>query len=219
MAIALFLCISGGSAVAFSSGPPDEKTGAPNEGSCSDNYCHVGNDLNAPNGALTLEFPEVYLPNEVYTIVVNLVHPEQSRWGFEMTALDEKGASAGSFKITDAENTQVSMANSKQYIKQTSAGAAQGKSGANQWTVEWSAPDADIGPITFYGSGNAANADFGPSGDYIYTTQGESKPSIPIIVGVTLEGEIEKNNKRCPYGCKLYSQGYEYGQYERYVHT
>ena len=27
-------------------------------------------------------------------------------------------------------------------------------------TVEWTAPDADIGPITFYAAGNAANGDF-----------------------------------------------------------
>ena len=69
----------------------------------------------------------------------------------------------------------------------TSAGTAQGTNDENQWTVEWTAPDADIGPITFYAAGNAANADFGTAGDYIYTAQEESTPPIPVVAGVSLE--------------------------------
>ncbi len=188
--IALVFSVDSGSAFALSFDPPNEKTGAPNDGSCIE--CHVDNDLNTPGGLLTLEFPQTYIPNEVYTIVVSLARPGQSRWGFEMTALDGNGASAGSFEITDVENTQKSVANGKQYIKQTFTGTAQGTNDGNQWTVEWTAPDAEIGPITFYAAGNAANADSKPSGDYIYTTQGESTRAIPTVAGVTLEGEREK---------------------------
>ena len=69
----------------------------------------------------------------------------------------------------------------------TSAGSAQGTDDENQWAVEWTAPDADIGPITFYAAGNAANDDFTASGDYIYTTSEESTPPIPTVAGVSLE--------------------------------
>ena len=159
----------------------------PGEGTCAD--CHVGNDLNASGGSLMLTIPETYVPNEVYTIVVNLSRAGQSRWGFEMTALDADGARAGSFETDDAANTQVSDTNSKQYIQHTSVGTAQGTNDAHSWEFQWTAPDADIGPITFYAAGNAANGDFSPAGagDYIYTSQEESTPPVPVVAGVSLE--------------------------------
>ena len=184
--LVLLFIVSSGTVFAFSFDPPDEKTGAPNESTCMD--CHVGNDLNASGGSLMLTtIPETYTPSEVYTIVVNLSRTGQSRWGFEMTALDADGTSAGSFAVDDAGNTQVSETNSKQYIQHTSIGTAQGTNDTHSWEFEWTAPDTDIGPITFYAAGNAANGDFGATGDYIYTAQEESTPPIPVVAGVSLE--------------------------------
>ena len=187
MVLVLLLIASTGNAFAFSFGPPEEKAGAPNEGTCADANCHTGNDLNASGGSLMLTIPETYVPNEVYTIVVNLARAGQSKWGFEMTALDGNGARAGTFEIDAAGNTQLAEANSKQYIKQTATGAAPGTNDAHSWEFEWTAPDTDVGPITFYAAGNAANENFIPTGDYIYATQSESTPPIPIVVGVSLE--------------------------------
>ena len=178
----LLFVVSTGSVFAFSFDPPDEKTGAPNETTCRD--CHVGNDLNASGGSLMLTIPETYIPNEVYTIIIDLERSGQSRWGFEMTALDADGARAGSFAADDAENTQVSETNNKQYIQHTSIGTAQGTNDTHSWKFQWTAPDADIGPISFYAAGNAANGDFGTAGDYIYTAQSESAP---VVAGVSVE--------------------------------
>ncbi len=184
----LLFAASSGSVFAFSSGPPDEKTGAPNENTCAQAGCHAGNDLNISGGSLILTvIPETYIPNEVYTIVVNLSRTGQSRWGFEMTVLDADGARAGSFEVDDAGNTQLSEANGKQYIKHTSIGTAQGTNDAHSWEFQWTAPDADIGPITFYAAGNASNGNFNPIDDYIYTAQEESTPPIPVVAGVSLE--------------------------------
>ena len=183
----LLFVVSSGNAFAFSFDPPDEKTGAPNENTCAQAGCHAGNDLNVSGGSLMLTVPETYTPNEVYTIVVNLSRAGQSRWGFEMTALDADGASAGSFEANDAANTQVSETNNKQYIQHTAAGTAAGTNDAHSWEFEWTAPDADIGAITFYAAGNAANGDSTSGGDYIYTAQEESTPPIPVVAGVSLE--------------------------------
>jgi len=185
--LVLLFVASTGSVFAFSFGPPEEKTGAPNEGTCADAGCHAGNNLNDPDGSLMLTIPETYEPNQVYEIIVSLARDGQSRWGFEMTALDENGASAGFFEASDAANTQLKEANSKQYIMHTAAGSAQGTNDENQWTLKWTAPDADIGPITFYAAGNAANSNFTATGDYIYTEQAESTPPIPTVAGVSLE--------------------------------
>ena len=181
----LFFVASNSSVFAFSFlPPPDEKTGAPNEGTCAD--CHAGNALNVSGGSLMVTIPETYQPNEVYTIIVDLSRAGQSKWGFEMTALDANGARAGSFTADDAANTQLTETNNKQYIQHTTAGTATGTNDAHSWEFEWTAPDADIGPITFYAAGNAANGDGGTTGDYIYTGQAESTPPIPIVAGVSL---------------------------------
>ena len=184
--LVILFVASTGSVFAFSFGPPEGLTGSPPNGAnCT--QCHVGNTLNDADGSLMLTIPETYEPNEIYTIVVNLSRDGQSRWGFEMTALDGNGARAGSFEVSDAANTQLKEKDSKQYIMHTSAGSAQGTEDENQWTVEWTAPDADIGPITFYAAGNAANGDGGTAGDYIYTTSEESTPPVPVVAGVSLE--------------------------------
>ena len=173
-----------GSVFALTGGPPEEKTGAPNEANCT--QCHTGNALNDADGSMMLIVPEIYEPGEVYTIVVNLSRAGQSKWGFEMTALGANGVRAGTFAADDAANTQVSEANSKQYIKHTAAGTA-GANDEHGWEFEWTAPDADIGPITFYAAGNASNGNFIPIDDYIYTVQEESTPPVPVVAGVSLE--------------------------------
>ena len=177
------------SVFAYSSDPPDERTGAPNEGNCT--HCHVGNALNAAGGSLMLAVPENYLPGEVYDIVVNLSRAGQSRWGFEMTALNSNGTRAGTFAIADA-NTQLSETNNKQYIQHTRAGTAQGKRDTNSWTFKWTAPTTNVGAITFYAAGNAANGDFGTAGDYIYTQKATSE--VPVY-GVTLTGVGALSNR------------------------
>ena len=182
----LFFVVSSSSVFGLTAGPPDERTGAPNESTCMTAGCHAGNVLNTSGGSLMLTIPETYEPGEVYTIIVNLSRAGQSKWGFQMTALDADGTRAGTFAADDAANTQVSEANSKQYIKHTAAGTA-GANDAHSWEVEWTAPDVDIGPVTFYAAGNAANGNFNPIDDYIYTTQEESTPPVPIVAGVSLE--------------------------------
>ena len=178
-----------GSAFAFSFGPPDERTGAPNEANCATAGCHAGNELNATGGSLMLTIPETYMPNEVYTIIVDLARAGQSRWGFEMTALDADGAKAGTFELADEANTLLTETNGKEYVKHNAPGTAAGTADANQWTVQWTAPNADIGPVTFYAAGNAADGTFGPDKDYIYTTSTESTPPIPTVAGVSLEAD------------------------------
>ena len=180
--LAFFFAASNSNVFAFSSGPQDGLTGAPNEGNCT--QCHFGNSLNASGGTLVLGVPGTYLPGEMYDIVVDLSRSGQSRWGFEMTALNGNGTRAGTFAKVDG-NTQVSNANSKQYIKQTSAGSARGTRDSNSWTFKWTAPTNDVGPITFYAAGNAANGDFGTLGDYIYTERATSETP---VYGIMLAG-------------------------------
>ncbi len=183
LGLILFLAASNGNVLGYSFNPPDGLTGAPNEGNCT--QCHAGNALNDSDGSLILTIPENYSPGETYDIVVKLSHPGQKRWGFEMTALNSSGTRAGTFATADG-NTQVSTAGGKQYIKQTLSGVATDKADSNSWTFKWTAPTTDVGTITFYAAGNAANSDFTFREDYIYTQKATS--DAPPIYGLTLIG-------------------------------
>lgn len=158
----------------YSGNPPNAKTGAPGEGLCT--QCHSGS-ANSGDGSFQISVaPSIYVPNQVYTVTVTLADPGQSRWGFELTALDGTEATSeksGDFTITDAANTQLDhdAGFNRDYVKQTSTGTYNGTSnGPVSWEVQWTAPSDAVEPVTFYAAGNAANGG-GTSGDFIYTTE------------------------------------------------
>ncbi len=169
---------------AFSSGPPDGKTGAPGEGLC--NECHLNSG--GGDGSLVLDsVPAEYAFGQTYTLKIIIEDPGQQRWGFEMTATDQLNQGAGVFTITDAVNTQLSdnPIPAKDYAKHTSAGTFIGTfDGPTIWRVDWTAPVSDLGQIDFYLAGNAANASFDNTGDFIYSTSASSSPPAPDCQGL-----------------------------------
>lgn len=158
---------------AYSGGPPDGRTGAPDEETCNAAGCHNTFELNDGDGSLGFTgFPESYQSGESYTIELTIQDPGQSRWGFEMVALDAEGDQAGEMTIIQSDSTQKSTdtGTGRTYVKHTSTGTHQGISdGPVNWRIQWTAPDTGTGEITFYAAGNAANNNGQPTGDYIYT--------------------------------------------------
>lgn len=149
-------------ATAFSAAPPDQKTGAPGEGTCHD--CHGSFPLNSGEGSLTIMAPPFFAPEQTYVITVTLEDPNAARWGFELTPLD-----IGTILVTDPVHTQLSLSGGNSYIKQTSAGTYAGTTGSVTWIFEWTSPVDPPDAVTFYAAGNAANNNGATSGDYIYT--------------------------------------------------
>ncbi|HEX3560581.1 MAG TPA: PQQ-dependent sugar dehydrogenase [Pyrinomonadaceae bacterium] len=156
---------------AFSAGPPAGYTHAPGEVDCSD--CHTTPARST--GTITLDTPQHYTPGQTYDINVTHASPDPTRirWGFELTALDSSdekaGALAPSDDLTQAVNNQGSFP-TRQYIEHTSKGTFPGQQNGAHWTFKWTAPDGDVGPVTFYVAGNQANGDGNSSGDNIYFT-------------------------------------------------
>ena len=150
--------------LAYSSGPPDAKTGAPGEGTCHD--CHNSFPLNSGDGSLTITAPTEYSAGETYQITIQVADNGQSRWGFEFTPLNH-----GSITITDPTNTQMSTFGNNVYVKHTTTGTHNGTpDGPVSWTFDWTAPVDPPSMITLYCAGNAANGNLNNQGDYIYTT-------------------------------------------------
>jgi glucose/arabinose dehydrogenase len=160
---------------AYSAGPPAGYTHAPGELDCAD--CHTTPAQST--GTFTLNAPQHYTPGQTYDITVTHASTDQTRvrWGFELTALDGGDQKAGTLDPAD-DLTQVINSQgpfpTREYIEHTSKGTFSGQQNGATWTFKWTAPDEDVGGVTFYVAGNQANGDGNSSGDNIYFTSASS---------------------------------------------
>jgi glucose/arabinose dehydrogenase len=166
-------------AYARSTGPDPGFTGAPGEFKCDE--CHVFDG--APSGTINVGAPQSYVPGQTYAITVNEANasPTRQRWGFQLTAVDDNGNRAGTLRAGADGRTQVIaglLGNpARQYVEHTQAGTSVGQTNGASWTFNWTAPAADVGPVTFYTAGNQANNDGNTSGDSINFTFVVVQPS------------------------------------------
>lgn len=155
-------------AMAFSSGPPNARTGAPGETNCT--ACHSTFPVNSGNGGVSVSgVPGSWTPGADYDLTVLVEDDVAMRWGYEFTILDEGGSSVGTLTDLDADS-QISSSGNRTYAKHTSSGTRPGTGVSATWTVRWTAPEAGTGDVTFYAAGNGANFNGANSGDRIYTT-------------------------------------------------
>ena len=166
---------------AFSAGPPAGYTAAPQEEPEACAECHVPPD--AGTGKIFIDAPQTYIPGQTYPITVSHTNVDQTRlrWGFELTVLDNASdEKAGELENIDGLTQVLNNAgpnSARQYIEHTASGTFIGQQNGASWTFHWTAPDTDIGPVTFYAAGNQANNDGNTSGDYIYKTFVTSSPA------------------------------------------
>jgi len=158
----------GNFAYGFSGGPPAERTGNPAEAcgstTCASN-CHTSYSANEGSASFQISVPSSYYTyGEALDITISFVNSSSAVYGFEITAVDADGNSAGSF--TPVDNTTQTEKYNGLYAAHTKTGTAK-----NQWTVQWNAPSGKVtDPVTFYAAGNEANGDSSGFYDYIYTT-------------------------------------------------
>ena len=158
--------------MSFSSGAPAAFNGSPvslanGGGGCT--ACHGSFDLNSGTGSVSINAPATFAPGETVTFTIsvdNTTPPANGtdlKQGFQVSVEDDAAAAhVGTLVRLDEVNTDFSDPN---YITHTNAGNEQ-----STWTVGWTAPDDAPASVTIYAAGNAANFNFSPTGDYIYTT-------------------------------------------------
>lgn len=184
---------------AYRGGPDPSRTGAPAIGgkiaelNCSNTAgCHTGNSLNDAQGTFQiLDLPASYVPSQTYTLRVSLSRPGNTRFGFQLTALDESGNNVGTLASNDSSTFVVdadpgSWAGRK-YIEHSSPGTSPTSTNQRVWTIKWTAPATRSGKITFFAAGNAANNDSNSTGDFIYTTSTSIRPDVVTVSGASFD--------------------------------
>ncbi len=170
---------------ASQSGPEPGYTNAPGDiGTCTSCHDTFENPNVGPGSVQINGVPAVYTPGQQYVLTITVQQGGRSRFGFQLTALDQGNDRAGSLTTrgTDTQLLNQTGPGGRQYIEHTTSGTS-GVGGRRSWQVNWTAPSTDIGVVTFYAAGNAANNDGTNQNDYIYTWRMNSdSPSSNVTV-------------------------------------
>lgn len=144
-------------------------TGAPGETGCDG--CHGGTPNTGP-GTLTLDWSDTsgqYVPGQVYDAIVTLAQADRDKFGFVGLALKNSGnTTTGLFSIDDVDRTRTYSDGPRKYVSHTPCGADAVPSDSLSWTFHWQAPATDVGAVTIYLAGLAANHNHNTSGDDAY---------------------------------------------------
>lgn len=148
-------------------------TGSPNELLCDD--CHDAYTINTGGGSVVLSSANMnnweYVPGQTYNMTLTVDRSGSPLFGLGLEALDGSNANAGTLTITDAASTQIKTklvggVSRRNVVHELDGGATPN---SKDFNFAWTAPATDIGPVTFYFSGVASNADGDEAiGDYVY---------------------------------------------------
>lgn len=151
--------------LAFSSNPPNGRTGAPGETTCAN--CHGGNT--PIQGSVEIEgLPDKIVGGTAYDITVRTVvnMGTASRSGFQLVALDENNQNVGTLAEAGS-NVGFETFNSRNYAEHRSAKNFNGDDEIS-YNFQWIAPDdKESGLVTMYASSVLANGNGSSGGDRV----------------------------------------------------
>ena len=172
--------------VANQANPPNGKTGAPGENTCTE--CHsIGSGTQ--DGEITLAgIPATIEPLTAYVLTITSSNPNgvADLAGFQMTILNGSNQKAGVMSAPSSSST-ISAQSGKEYWEHNPA-VAYPMSNSVSWTVTWTSPAGPGGTtITAYAAGNIAQDNNNTTLDKIVTTQeaGMLEAGDPLIASIS----------------------------------
>jgi hypothetical protein len=171
---------------------------SPDESDCTD--CH-GGIANSGPGSVIISSPALtdwkYIPGKTYEINVTVAQTGIKLFGFAMEALTSSGTDAGTLEVIDLNHTHIDSSNVSGSMRTGMTHSFNGgkTDDAHTFVFKWIAPAKDIGPVTFYAAGNAANGNNLKTGDAIYT---KSQVLQPSAVGISAQKAMDVNVELFP---------------------
>jgi hypothetical protein len=164
--------------------PDGGYTGAPTTNlTCASSGCHSGSPttdatkftlkmstsaVGLQDASATVTSSTTYVPGNTYWVSMAL-NGTSSRYGFSFTALNSSNAQAGTFTITDPNNTV--LVNGSKDVSHKNANNTK-----SDWIWKWNAPSTS-NPVSFYYVGMLSNGTGNQTGDDVY------KSSVTINAG------------------------------------
>jgi len=165
-------------------------TGAPgDQGTCANCHTSVPNNQQS---SINIDFNNgllAYQPGQTYNVSVTVTGSTINKYGFQMTSLkNSTNTKSGKFIPSLGTDTfYIQLAGSpgvfRRYIEQNTAGTG-------AWNIQWTAPTSNVGPITFYAAGNAAQFPTGATGDKPCTGSLIIHPAMPPTAAFTVSDTV-----------------------------
>lgn len=159
------------------------KNGSTASGGSDCTICHTPSG--SPGSVQIIGAPANYGPSEVYDLTVRVADPTKSGAGFQISVEDSVGNHVGALSIIDAVNTALNIGDPN-WVNHTSTGVdnaiANWVANGNQadFTVRWTSPASDVGPVTFWAAGNAVDDGGSPANDNVYLTDVTANFGLPV---------------------------------------
>lgn len=190
IAVSLFLMSNSGGRGAAAG---EAVTGAPGERTCAAAGCHNGGSFD-PAASLEListfgdeQAVSGYKAGRDYTARLTITAGgSPGGYGFQMVAMDASGNSVGTW--TTSGNTQIADIGGQSYVEHSDIIQE------SVINLNWQAPDADLGALTFFYSANVVNGNGGTSGD----SGTNSSTVIEFDPTLSTETELVENVKFFP---------------------
>lgn len=165
--------------IVFTAGVMDDNgragvTGAPGEATCNQPSCHNTYALNSGTGSMSATSTMnnwKYVPGTLYTISVTVRKAGVPLFGLGVEICQSSGDNCGTLIVSNTAKTQIKTRTIGTVIRRAIVHTLNGGRSADSciFTFNWMAPSTDVGNITLYAAGNAANSNASATGDYIYT--------------------------------------------------
>ncbi|MBL8236889.1 MAG: hypothetical protein JNM66_05690 [Bryobacterales bacterium] len=172
-------------AFAFSTGPRGPVAGVPtdnNGANCT--ACHrtfaPANSDNTGRFQILVD-RLTYTPGVTKKIRIKIEHPEAQRWGFQFTSRQASDTTKGAGTLVGNDSILVRCGLTialppcagepePQFAEHTQASTRAGTRAGVEWEFDWTPPANEVGDITFFAAGNAADNTNTNANDRIYTT-------------------------------------------------
>lgn len=137
-----------------------------------------------------------YIPDSTYTILLTYKESNKSKFGYQMTVLEETTYKpAGTLSSPDSRTqtgTAVVGVNTRQYAGHTSTGSGTVATDSTAWRITWKAPNRNVGNVTFWVVVNVTDGGSGTNNDYVYSKSFTFSPSnlLPTVKAKILDNNI-----------------------------
>ena len=174
--------------VSNSANPPDGRTGAPGDDTCTS--CHTGNNPNNLEGTLEIKgFPDELEPNALYRLTIRATRTGglPVRAGFQLVALDGDNNNAGEFSNAGPSSTLTTI-DDRTYFEHDPALRFEEEEEVS-WSVDWISPTDASKEVTFYANSIFGNGS-GSSGD-LNVPVSFSKSIVEIIEPIETQVNVQ----------------------------
>lgn len=149
-------------------------TGSTNELLCDDCHSTYGNSNSGPGTIYVTSTMNnwQYVPGQTYTVNVIVKQPGKPLFGLGFEALNSSNGNAGTIQVTNANKTQIKNTSVNGVVRNNLVHQLNGSltNDSAVFSFNWVAPATNVGNVTFYFSGVAANNNGNENNDYVYNS-------------------------------------------------